>query len=186
MKSAVPVLGSLRGYRWWRFDSNMYGADPALLSPYRQRIRWRRDGNEARCLGRKRIIGWTTTNVEHPTGAPEAACACGFYALGSITKDADRQAAYVSDIDVEISGRSGLVLGVMEGFGRVLVGTSGLRAQFARVMALFVSSRLSDVPRPLQVAGEVYDVPVYRRLSALTEEWGPESWGTWVAELESA
>jgi hypothetical protein len=116
--TATPVLGGVRGYRWWRFESNPYGADPALLSPYRQRIRWNAEANEARCLGRKRIIGWTETTLEHPAGAPEAACGCGFYALSAISRGPEGE-DMVSDIDVEISGRSGLVLGVMEGFGRV-------------------------------------------------------------------
>lgn len=181
--SATPVLGSLRGYRWWRFESSPYGADPTLLSPYRQKVRWKTEANEARCLGRKRIVGWTETTIEHPVGAPEAACGCGFYALSSIT--AGPEGDMVSDMDVEISGRAGLVLGVMEGFGRVLLGTAGLRAQFARVLALFVSHGFSQVPRQLQLASEAYGVPIYRRLAGLTEEWGPDGWSTLI-DRESA
>ncbi|HET9672549.1 MAG TPA: hypothetical protein VFQ40_06845, partial [Actinomycetota bacterium] len=69
----------------------------------------------------------------------------------------------------------GLVLGVVEGYGRVLIGTAGWRARFGRVLAIFSAAEEPDVRRPsLEEVATRYDVPLYRSLPAMAAEWGPD------------
>jgi hypothetical protein len=112
----------------------------------------------------------------HPHGTPSIACECGFYALHSIPELNDTPARSIWEIDAESSGgRHGLVLGVVEGYGRVLIGTAGWRARFARVQALFAASGLSSVEgSSLDEIASRYGAPLYRNLSAMAAEWGPD------------
>jgi hypothetical protein len=167
MPAAVP--GSVRGYRWWRFQPG----SAVLFSPYRCRVRWETEQTNAECLGTRRWVGWRQTDVEHAKGAPEVACTCGFYGLWAMQADPPGP-ELLWNMHVGISGGPGLILGVVEGTGRVLLGTEGWRAQRARVAALFVSPRLPRVPKVLEDISCRYGVPMYRNLRAIQSEWGPD------------
>lgn len=168
---ALPVVGSVRGYRWWRL-----GATLDLYSPWRGPIRWDPGENEAICLGRRGMFGWKSAKSPHPRGCPEAGCECGFYGLHTIPELNDAPGRSIWEIDADSSGgRHGLVLGVAEGYGRVLVGTAGWRARFGRILALFSISERQDVHRPpLCDVAVRYEVPLYRNLEAMAAEWGPD------------
>jgi hypothetical protein len=78
-------------------------------------------------------------------------------------------------IDTATSGgRHGLVLGVVAGYGRVLIGTEGWRARFGRVLALFAGPTVTNHTREMGVAAAAYGVPLYRDLDAIVSEWGPD------------
>ena len=81
-------------------------------------------------------------------------------------------------------GRHGLVLGIVGGYGRVLVGTAGWRARFCTILALFAGPTVTNHTRLLGATAAAYGVPLYRRLDALVGEWGPD--GDLVAQLTSA
>lgn len=168
---ALPMIGSVRGFRWWRVG----GADD-LLSPWRGPIRWSPGENEATCLGRRGMLGWKTSKVRHPLGSPAIECECGFYALHSLPELNEEAGRSIWEIDADTSGgRHGLVLGVVEGYGRVLVGTAGWRARFGRILALFSACGSGDVHRPpLAEVAARYEVPIYRNLQAMAAEWGPD------------
>ena len=168
---ALPLIGSVRGFRWWRVGS---GVD--LLSPWRGPVRWTPGENEASCLGRRGMLGWKTSRAPHPMGSPAAECECGFYALHSLPELSEEPGRSIWEIDADTSGgRHGLVLGVVEGYGRVLIGTAGWRARFGQILALFsASDPASAYGAPLVDVAARYDVPLYRSLPAMASEWGPD------------
>jgi hypothetical protein len=165
-----PIVGSVRGFRWWRLS-----ADTELLSPWRGPVRWKHGENEASCLARQGMFGWRMSRAPHPRGCPATACECGFYALHALPSpngDLDRA---IWEIDTATSGgRHGLVLGIVAGYGRVLIGTAGWRSQFARILALFAGPTVTDHTRQLGAAAATYEVPLYRDLDVLVSEWGPD------------
>jgi hypothetical protein len=163
------ALGSIRGYRWWRV-----GPGPYLSSPWRGSERWDPVASSARCLPRRRLLG---TTFPHPDGVPEPSCACGFYGIHDVPDRFEGRRWFATAswrFDAEISGGAhGLVFGVVEGFGRVVVGEIGWRAGNARVNALYASG--AREPSPLLVAtARRYGVPLYRDLSAMVREWAPD------------
>lgn len=170
MSELVPIVGSVRGFRWWRLAD-----DAQLLSPWRGPVRWRAGHNEASCLARRGMIGWKTSRRPHPQGCPAARCECGFYALHSLPESREGVDRAIWEIDTATSGgRHGLVLGVAAGYGRVLFGTQGWRAGSARILALYADPTVTDHTRELGAAGAAYGVPVYRDLDAIVSEWGPD------------
>jgi hypothetical protein len=79
------------------------------------------------------------------------------------------------EIDSATSGGNHrLVLGIVAGYGRVLVGTQGWRSRFGRILALYAGPTVTGHTRELGAASAAYDVPLYRDLDALVSEWGPD------------
>jgi hypothetical protein len=170
MGDVVPLVGSIRGFRWWRV-----GEAADLLSPWRGPVRWGPGENEAACLARRGFFGWKMGRTPHPRGCPASDCECGFYALHSLPELNDGADKSIWEIDALTSGgRHGLVLGITEGYGRVLIGTAGWRARFARVLALFAGCTTGDRTRDIRIAANGYAVPLYHDLSAFVSEWGPD------------
>lgn len=166
----LPLVGSVRGFRWWRI-----GDSGDLLSPWRGPIRWDPGENEAACLARRGMLGWRMARAPHPKGCPATGCECGFYALHSLPELNDGHDNAIWEIDATTSGgRHGLVLGVSEGYGRMLIGTAGFRARFARVLALFAGPGVRNRASELRSTASTYGVPLYRDLRAFVSEWGPD------------
>jgi hypothetical protein len=89
----------------------------------------------------------------HRQKTPYAGCGCGFWGL----RDPD---AFVLGL--------GMVVGVVEMWGRVLCGTRGWRAQFARPIALLWAPTL--VPEEiLEAVASAYGIPVLNTIPELTE-----------------
>ncbi len=64
------------------------------------------------------------------------------------------------------------MLGIVEASGRVLVGTQGWRAEYARASALFVSHWAFPNPE-VDAVSLRYQIPIYREFEAMSAEWGP-------------
>lgn len=170
MAEVVPIVGSVRGFRWWRLSGS---AD--LLSPWRGPVRWGPEENEASCLARRGVFGWKTARAPHPRGCPATACECGFYALHALPCRNEGTDRAVWEIDSATSGgHHGLVLGIVAGYGRVLIGTEGWRARFGRILALYAGPTVTGHTRELGAAAATYRVPLYRDLDAIVSEWGPD------------
>jgi len=169
MSQPELVVGSLRGYRWWKLDQEGW-----LSSPWRGRQLWLPGINRASCLFRKRITKWRSSKKPHPFGTPARACECGFYGLHAVPPTRTHPARFGWEIGVESSGdRShGLVFGVAAAEGRVVVGTDGWRAEVARPLALLWGSGV-ELDRRAALNAQLYSLPMYRHLSALVTEWGP-------------
>lgn len=106
-------VGEIRALRTFRL-----GSDGSLLPIAYGGTPWSDEANTASC-GRG----------SHTPAAPE--CTCGFYAYGTRRSASRSQPAY-----------AGQVLAVIACWGRVVPGTLGLRAQHARIEALWVSPRV--------------------------------------------
>jgi hypothetical protein len=165
MDDATPI----RGFRWWRFHPR-----GSLHSPYRGGYTWRRGANEAFCFDHRRFTRWRPRDVDHRRGVPEVACACGFYGVSAI-EELDVGLARLNGVHISHSASSAmrLVLGIVAGHGRVLIGTQGWRAERAAVKALFVPPD-ANFRVALEKVRENYGVPLYSDLRALISEWGPE------------
>ena len=96
-----------------------------------------------------------------------------FRQLGLIEVFREQQRLSPWEVDPRDSGFGGLVLGVAEAWGRVLLGTEGWRSQFCKPLALFVRSRTSIAVDTGSVQKR-YGIPVLRDLDALVSEWGPD------------
>ena len=118
MTPVEPIVGSLRGFRWWRLSG-----DGQLLSPWRGPVRWRPGENEAACLARRGMFGWKMSRAPHPAGCPSTRCECGFYALHALPSMNEELDRAIWEIDSATSGgRHGLLLGVVAGFHVYQVG----------------------------------------------------------------
>jgi hypothetical protein len=109
-----PVVGAVRAIRTFRLR-----ADGALL-PLTDDDAWSDGTNTARC----RVAG-----SGHP--APEPDCSCGLY-------------AYATPQLAAREPQARLVLAVVSCWGRIIAGTKGLRAEFARIEAVHLDGRASD------------------------------------------
>ena len=106
-------VGEIRALRTFRLSEYGY------LNPvgYTAAGPWRDGTNTARCLG-------------HGHTPAEPGCGCGFYAYGT----------YGAACDYAEARR---LLAVVACWGKVVPGTRGLRAQHARIEAIWLSSRVS-------------------------------------------
>jgi hypothetical protein len=156
------VVGEIRGFRWWRVTPRGW-----LRSPWHSNGRWEAGANPARC------VRSDSAHRGHPNGSPDVACACGFYALHALPTDPPEKLHNVWGLTATSSGDHGLVFGVAGGHGHVLVGTTGWRAEHARILALYLGPQRRSARR-LNAASRRYNVPLYKNLDALIVEWGPD------------
>ena len=189
------AAGSVTGYRWWAITSLDLSAVPAAAcprcgmtsahpddirqgycgnchdwtSPARPRTRyspgplrgmhaaWQPGENTAVCLD-----GTST----HGTGTvPDSRCFCGFYAFWTLPPP------------YSLLSAPGLipVCGVIEGYGKVLIGSKGFRCARARVLALHVpdAGLAPDLHEGVNAALETAlpGVRVCRRLQDMAAEY---------------
>jgi hypothetical protein len=146
---------------------------PAALPLARGPVRWDRGENEA-CLAWRGMFGWRMSRTPHPRGCPSTRCECGFYALHALPSVNDEMDRAIWEIDSATSGgRHRLVLGVVAGYGRTLVGTQAWRARFGRILALYAGPFVVGQRRDVEDTAAWYDVPLYRNVDAMVSEWGP-------------
>ncbi|MDP9400882.1 MAG: hypothetical protein M3P39_08065 [Actinomycetota bacterium] len=108
-----PVVG----FREWVL------LDDELLSPL-ARTPWGAETMQAECLARcRRAAGLWRSASPHPGPAPDPRCVCGLYAFAHPYAQRDH-------------GRLTVVRGAVALWGRVEVHERGMRAEFARVLAL--------------------------------------------------
>ncbi|GAA4286549.1 hypothetical protein [Georgenia daeguensis] len=143
------VLGSVRGRRSFGVT-----ADGRLTGLYYSQV-WHPGENRASCLHDGGVVvrlpdGRITVRAasEREIGAGHGlqGCTCGFY-------------AYYREDPYSTSRR---ISGVVEGYGRVVLGTAGFRAERARILALLVPGTASGPgadarPRPGNISGPGWD-----------------------------
>ena len=138
-----PQVGEIRALRTFRIGPG------GALYPLFSDTPWHDGTNTARC----RLV---QNRVRAPHAAPDPTCTCGFYAYGSESAATEYPHAEY-------------VLAVVACWGGVIAGTRGIRAEFARVEALW----LSDVV-PAELAGAVErrhpSIAMYRDRAALLAE----------------
>lgn len=157
------VLGSLFGERAWTVN------DEGILisASYSHGNDWRTDGESVaeckvwRIPAKFQPENWEDLSWDERSKLSDewrknhdiADCSHGFYAYFSDQADGHYY----------ISGET-YILGVVEGYGDVMVGKKGFRSSKAKVLALSVQSRGAwDLnPRIIGLLEENYEVPVFR------------------------
>lgn len=146
------AVGSLRGVRWWTLPAVLTGqrwkplsADSRLQGAYGE---WRPGENRAMCAARSSHHDFAEIPVQ--------SCGCGYWAYWRA-----EDAPHPPGID-----RTD-VLGVVEGYGAVLHGSNGFRAQIARIVALHVAVTTVSAPGA---------TPAQRESAALTWQGVVEEW----------
>lgn len=152
--SALAVGAPLRGWREWALTANgLRGSQGRLWSPGR---------NTAQCHGKHAATlraledALIAAGIPAPDHTVEPWCTCGLYSW----KRPDR-----------ITARTAKLAGVVELWGRVLVGEHGYRAQYARVVAICGPPGRIGGARPARPTHEErkavaarYDVPYFGTL----------------------
>ena len=108
------------GFRLWRIEEMLTG--PRLASPYRHSVWVPHVALEAECR-EEAGNGLPKAHRQASRMAPLSDCSCGIYAY----HEAERMLDGIAD---------GLVGGAVLCWGRVVIHNEGLRAQFARPLAL--------------------------------------------------
>ena len=115
-----PLVGEIVGLRTFRVDES------GLLLPLYSNRAWYDGPNTATCAPPT----GEPERWDHPVPAPD--CECGFYAYGTA------EAA-------EHNPGTRYVEAVVSCWGRVVAGTQGVRAEHARIDALWLNSRVSPL-----------------------------------------
>lgn len=141
-----PQVGEIRALRTFRI-----GASGDLFPLYHDRA-WSGETNTAQC----RLPPAENQFAHDP---PDSECSCGFYAYGTPAAALDYPHARH-------------VLAVVACWGKVVAGTRGIRAQHARLEAIFMSDR---VPAGLsrQVASRYSDARVYGSRELMLQQHVP-------------
>lgn len=152
-ETVTLVPGRLRGYRSWRatwpqiWVTPVWNDEDPYLLPATVRlsgitapVNWQADSPPAAVCHRAELIRARKYQrrggfIEHPTGAPVPApgCSCGYYALHC---PADYQLGLNGCTCYTCTRDHSAVSGVVEGWGRVEIGSNGWRAEYARIAAI--------------------------------------------------
>jgi hypothetical protein len=126
---APDLIEPVLGYREWVLIGD------ELSSPLARTV-WGAEPVEAECLpGPRRAFGLWRQPAEHLGPAPDPECVCGIYALFAPERPRHRD-------------RLAVVRGAVALWGRIAVEERGMRAEFARIVALAIpaSPRGADAP----------------------------------------
>jgi hypothetical protein len=145
---APDLVEAVVGYRQWRLDAR------GLTSPYVAEA-WTTPVLAARC--RARELG---ADVAH-SGAPLSGCTCGIYAW---YRPCPRLGASTTD----------LVSGAVVLWGRLEAHATGMRAEFARIVALDLSARRRTKRERIARAAEALGVEAvpHAQLAATADRYG--------------
>lgn len=138
-----PLVGEIVGLRTFRVD------ETGLLLPLFNDKAWYDGPNRAICAP---PVGGD--RPPHPVVAAD--CECGFYAYGSsAAADRNRQSRHIQAI--------------VSSWGRVVAGSQGVRAEYARIDALWLSDAVPTWVRS-RIALKYPSARIYREQSAMLAE----------------
>jgi hypothetical protein len=157
--------GAVYGLRWWYYtNGKLYG----------QRASWQPGVNTAACLfdsgfptDEWLFDGERWRGAEHRT--PEPDCECGFYAYWASTAIRDVPRPF----PLCLLPSAYPVCGVIEGYGRVLIGDLGFRCGKARIVGLatpdhhFWEVAKNSGYLRFRAAADRYGVPLYQGITTL-------------------
>lgn len=186
------LTSPLRGYGW-RPGENVAscGAVGAIVATFMQQVlseelrdgrpghMWfarMPDGELIAANNRQDLIRYVFEHIReelsHPVPGP--GCRCGFYAFNQASRDYEQPSG---------------VHGVIQGYGRVVIGTRGFRAEKAKIVALTTESRtrtflerIAGLRAPLidpviaeaQLRFRFPDVPIFPTFKAMVGEFPPD------------
>lgn len=155
-REEMPLAaGSVHGLRTWKVRSD------GMLTGQRGKV-WRSGINEATCLPEEMTF-YRSTRCE----GLDPKCSCGVYAYWT---------KYAAAIQTE-------AVGVVEGFGRTIIGTRGFRCQKARIVAIvapearaetltYVDGTTETIPIDLaaQIQKRYPEIAIYQDIDAMLAE----------------
>jgi hypothetical protein len=113
-----PLVGEIVGLRTFRVDES------GLLLPLYSHLSWYDGPNTATCAPP------TGDHPRHPHAVPDPGCECGFYAYGTeAAASHNRHTRYVQ--------------AVVSCWGNVIAGTHGIRAEHARIDAIWLNPNVA-------------------------------------------
>ncbi len=144
------------GIRTWLWDDDSW----ALTGS--QGYAWKRGPNHSRCNRSPLLHSYH--NFEHDF---DPACTCGFYAyfLNPFIQD-------WMDMTIVTSSYSG-VIGIIRGWGSVVIGSRGFRCQKAEILALYPMHLLSR--RSVKRLTKFATFPVFQDYDSMIQEFPPSS-----------
>jgi hypothetical protein len=166
------VPGTLRGYRFWRFDNQSLELFPMHinLGP------WVRGTNLAFCASDDSLaddvpgVDAAGSPMHHQWDwekfpAPQADCSCGIYATYDPKVYRTHRPRFWLDYGPDSPSR--IVHGSIKASGRMLLGARGFRAARAEVEALWGWRA--------RVAANIYDVPWFRTKRSFLKAYPPHN-----------
>jgi hypothetical protein len=149
-----PQIGEIRAVRTFRIGPR------GVLYPLFSDLGWAVGTNTARCNLAAQVHPWHVDALEpEDHQVPEPDCSCGYY-------------AYASEFAASEYPNAQHVLAVVSCWGRVIAGTRGIRAQHARLEAIWMSM---TVPPELaaEVTARYEDASVYSDRQLMLTEHPP-------------
>ena len=132
---APDLIEPVVGFREWVLIGD------ELSSPLARTV-WGAEPVEAECLpGPRRAFGLWKRPAEHLGPAPDPECVCGIYALFAPERPRHRD-------------RLAVVRGAVALWGRIAVEERGMRAEFARIVALAIPASPRGADAPIRRAAE--------------------------------
>lgn len=129
------VVACNNGYRAWElaYDDNTL-VEPSLPEQHKvtslvMPYEWQPGLNRSECMVNSQIVARRRLKGEPMCAYPNKKCTCGFYAYYDVDKWSGHPAWAAKYQRVE---------GIIEGFGRCVVGAKGFRAQSAVIVGLLV------------------------------------------------
>lgn len=147
LRASEPLVGELRGLRTFRVD------DAGLLLPLYSEAAWYDGPNTAGCTPP------TGRHARGPHPVPSDECECGFYAYGSVA--AARQNKHMRYVQAVVSC-----------WGSVVAGTQGVRAEHARIVAVWINPHAPDWVAK-RVAARYPSARLYADADAMLAEYPP-------------
>lgn len=161
--SGTPdLIGHIEGARVWRLNKD----GDRLLSVVRDII-WEPGGRlESECLpqgagGLQYKGGQWATPCETP---PQPACRCGLWGVYDFN-ETDQRSAWKPGRRSRWTGdaKTAFIGGAIQGWGRVVEGRIGFRAQYARIL-LLTRQGYEDEPQVIEKLAEIYQAPIVDRM----------------------
>ena len=164
------VAGSLITVRYWQART----VEPRLVGRYGKP--WTAGENVATCYNRPGFDGLEYVHTEYgpklvyvpPDGrVPDPDCGCGFWSYYA------RQVSPYSPYGYDPFG----VVGVVESYGRVLMGSLGIRAERARILALspeVTRERLATIPATFRYLFDLAERRDFDSTSSVLEDFAKQ------------
>lgn len=149
--------GTLRGYRAWL----IHFKNLKLKSTHMDEI-WKPGDNKAKCAS-----NFDPFRKRHPV--PYEDCTCGFYARYKW-----------SDLR-DITSHAFAIYGAIDVYGTLCLGTRGLRAEKAKIVALTSNGLLDH--RIVDLISQEYNVPLFKSMDKLMKEFPPSDYSDLIPKV---
>lgn len=107
--------------------------------------------------------------------SPQMHCTCGIYALNEFPHDWEMREGKNARVVKPWPQNSNAVVGMIQGWGKIVVGTKGFRAQYAKPIALISRRRNGQWSRTVEELAYVYGLEIVDVKEVRREYWRTEA-----------